>query len=77
MTYLPQENFERALGAGHRSLALLVAGPPAPTPVLATVSTEQLRHMAWDLEAIGAAVRLELINRETREPVDVASEPNT
>ena len=63
---LPQENFERAIENGRTTLADL---PTMPT--LERENTQRLQGWMWDLEAITAALRLELMNRETNEPVDL------
>lgn len=63
---LPQENFERAIEHGKATLADL-----PNNPILEQEQTSRLQGWMWDLEAIGAAIRLELMNRETNEPVDL------
>lgn len=71
---LPQENFERAVESGRDSLfvigATFTGTPDAPPMQLERQGTERLRQWLWDLEAIGAAIRLELMNRETEQPID-------
>jgi hypothetical protein len=62
---LPQENFDRAVRSGEDTLRTLIG----QRIVLEQESTQSLRTLMWDLEAIGAAVRLELMNRDPR-PVD-------
>lgn len=65
---LAQDNFERAIASGQATLKQLDRGKMVE---LARESTARLRVIAWDLEAIQSAVRLELMNRESREPVDL------
>lgn len=65
---LAQENFERAVISGQNTLHRLDRGRMID---LNGETTARLRVIAWDLEAIGAAIRLELMGRETQEPVDL------
>lgn len=64
---LPQENFERALVSARDTIKELQS---IPAPNLGHESNQRLRAWMWDLEAIGSAIRLELMNRETLQPVD-------
>lgn len=64
---LPQENFERALNAGRATLQIL---EEQPYPQLSNEATQRLEGWAWDLEAIVAALRNELVNRDDTNPVD-------
>lgn len=65
---LPQENFDRAIHSASETLVTLGSGRP---PALEQESPQQLRAWLWDLDAIGAAIRLELMNRETSQPIDL------
>lgn len=65
---LAQENFERATQSAQVTLRTI---NKANQPVLAKESIPRLRTWLWDLEAIGAALRLELMNREEKGPVDL------
>lgn len=56
---LPQRNFDRAVASGMPSLRTLAQ----QSVDLRATSTQQLRTLAWDLEAIEAALRMELNNR--------------
>lgn len=67
---LPQENFERAIGSGYHTLANLTEAAKGEAPKLREVNTRKLQDMCWDLEAIQAALRLELLNR-ANEPMDL------
>jgi len=64
---LAQDNFERALVSGQTTIKTL----RSETPILGHESTPRLRVMMWDLESIQAAIRLELMDRETQHPVDL------
>ena len=64
---IAQGNFDRAVTSAQDSLNMLQGGGVE----LARQSTRRLQSLVWDLEAIGAAVRLELMNRETQYPVDL------
>jgi hypothetical protein len=65
---LAQENFERAVVSGQATLRRLDRGSMIE---LGKESVPRLRTILWDLEAIGAAVRLELMEREQHDPVDL------
>lgn len=65
---LAQENFERAVVSGQATLRTLDRGKMLD---LGQESIPRLRTIMWDLEAIQTAIRLELMNRETQEPVDL------
>lgn len=65
---LAQENFERAVVSGQATLRQLDRGKMLN---LGQESTARLRTIAWDLESIQAAIRIELMNRETGKPVDL------
>lgn len=68
---MAQGNFERALKSGQMSLNTLAdAARTQYPPNLGTMHARKLRALAWDLEAIQAAIRLELNDRETQKPVD-------
>jgi len=70
---LPQENLERAIDSASATLYTLgmtVAGKPK-YPVLEQESKQRLQGWLWDLDAIGAALRLELMNREDQNPMDL------
>lgn len=67
---LPQENFERALESAMDTIATLDADT---APTLSDQPTQRLQGWSWDLEAIGAAIRLELMNREDVNPIDLGS----
>lgn len=62
---LSQDNFDRALGSGYTSLRMLLdaARLGGEQVRLEEVNTTKLRTIAWDLEAIGAALHMELNNR--------------
>jgi hypothetical protein len=66
--YLAQDNFERAVVSAQQTLRRLDRGAMID---ITKESVPRLRTIAWDLEAIGAAIRLELMNRETDSPVDL------
>lgn len=69
---LAQENFERALDSGYSSLATLAAWQRMqPSQQLSNLHVDILRTLAWDLEAIQTAIRMELNNRSAN-PVDMA-----
>lgn len=71
---LAQENFERALGSAYPTLRMLTEAAGSltkPTPQLRDVNTSKLEAIAWDLESIQAAIRLELINRPGPEHMDL------
>jgi len=66
---LPQENFERAVSSAEDTLGTL-ASRLTSTPQLGRESKQRLQTWMWDLEAIAAAIRLELMNRDDR-PIDL------
>jgi len=66
---LPQENFEAAVASARDTLRTLAT----QNPRLANESEEQLQAWLWDLEAIAAALRLELIRHDDR-PIDFGSQ---
>ena len=57
---LPQDNFDRARGSARGTLTNLASDKHI---VLNAMSVRTLQEMAWDLEAIQAAVRLHLNHR--------------
>lgn len=62
---LPQENFDAAQTSARGTIREL------QTPVtLRRKTNRELSSMLWDLEAMGAALRLELMNRSDQ-PVDL------
>ena len=63
---LTQENFDRAMNSGEASLQALRL-----RPTLSRESKQRLQTWLWDLEAIGAAIRHELMNREDDRPIDL------
>lgn len=63
---LPQENFETAVRSADDTFDILLK-----VPDLGRQPTPALRKWLWDLEAISAALRLELMNRETQHPIDL------
>lgn len=66
----PQENYERAVRSASDTLSTL-----SSTPVLDITREHRRRLQAilWDLEAIGASIRLELMNREDVNPIDLGT----
>lgn len=62
---LAQGNFERAVDSAAGTLSWLETRQD-----LSSAHSRVLQNVAWDLEAIGAAIRLELMNRETDKPID-------
>lgn len=64
---LAQDNFDRARVSGQTTLRNLAGGGDID---LSKQSTPRLQTMAWDLESIQAAIRLELMNREADKPMD-------
>ena len=72
---LAQENFESAIHSGRhtlRELSRLVDNPGLFHTIftLRKVNTRRLNTLAWDLEAIQAAIRVELNNR-SEAPTDL------
>lgn len=57
---LAQENFDRARNSGQASIEKLATRGPID---IRRMDTRSLRTLAWDLEAIEAALRIELNNR--------------
>lgn len=68
---LPQENFERACESADQTLDALKGTGRRQYPVLERESKQRLQGWLWDLDAIGAAIRLELMNREDKNPMDL------
>lgn len=69
---MSQENFERAVKSGQMTLGQLAdAARTRYPPDLSNLHTRKLRSWAWDLEAIQAALRQELNDRDKQNPVDL------
>lgn len=66
---LAQENFDSAVKSAKRTLGDLLMHKSKPIE-LGSCSKHYLQSLAWDLEAIQAAIRIELNNRSER-PVDL------
>lgn len=71
---LAQENFDRACRSGRDTLRELAGvGDLGADRPLRAMHTDKLRGMAWDLEAVTAAIHMELNNRLAGpDPMDVA-----
>lgn len=67
---LPQENFDRAVDSARLTLDALVDHDRGYRITLEDEATVKLRTLMWDLEAVQAAIRLELMNRDSR-PMDL------
>lgn len=70
---LAQENFDRAISSGYNTLRNLSdAAKIGGTPIdLSKASTRKLEQIAWELEAIQAALRLEINRRMAGEAMDL------
>lgn len=68
-----QENFDTAVHSGEQTLADLRAHSHATSRriQLRNLPSQRLHSMAWDLEAIGAALRQELYERSEGIPMDL------
>lgn len=62
---IAQENFDRACSSGYATLKELTetTGDLRGQIRLSEIPTRKLRTVAWDLEAIAAALHMELNNR--------------
>lgn len=58
MTHIAQENFDRAVSSAAGTITKI-----AYAVQLQGMSVRELESMAWDLEAIQAAIRIEINNR--------------
>jgi len=72
---LAQENFEAAVKSARHTLRELSATAERPNLfreifTLKKVNTRRLQTLAWDLEAIQAAIRMEL-NDRNESPMDL------
>ena len=70
---LAQENFNHAISSGYNTLRNLVdAAKIGGTPIdLSMASTRKLEQTAWELEAIQAALRIEINRRMAGEAMDL------